>query len=71
MKLQLKIIKQTQHTFIILNKNNMTKILVFIAFIMWLLITLALTISVVGLIVIHTGDWMWMDLGMNLVKKLD
>ena len=49
----------------------MTKILVFIAFIMWLLITLALTISVVGLIVIHTGDWMWMDLGMNLVKKLD
>jgi hypothetical protein len=49
----------------------MTKILVFIAFIMWLLVTLALTISVVGLIVICTGDWMWMDLGMDLVKKLD
>ena len=49
----------------------MKKILVFIALIMWMVTTLALTISVVGLIVIHTGDWMWMDLGMNLVKKLD
>lgn len=56
---------------VLLSLSNMTKILVFIAFIMWLLVTLALTISVVGLIVIHTGDWMWMDLGMNLVKKLD
>jgi hypothetical protein len=64
-------VKQTQHTFIILNKNNMAKILIFIALIVWMIATLALTISVVGLIVIHTGDWMWMDLGMNLVKKLD
>jgi hypothetical protein len=47
----------------------MTKILVFIAFIMWLLVTLALTISVVGLIVMHTGEWM--DLGIDLVEKLD
>jgi len=54
-----------------LNKNNMKTILAFIAFIVWMIATLALTISVVGLIVIHTGDWMWMDLGMNLVKKLD
>ena len=46
-------------------------VLVFIALIMWMIVTLALTISVVGLIVIHTGDWMWMDLGMDLVKKLD
>ena len=46
-------------------------VLVFIALIMWMIVTLALTISVVGLIVIHTGDWMWMDLGVNLAKKLD
>ena len=49
----------------------MKTILVFIALIMWMIVTLALTISVVGLIVIHTGSWMWMDLGMDLVKKLD
>jgi len=49
----------------------MTKILIFIALIMWMIVTLALTISVVGLIVIHTGDWLWMDLGVNLAKKLD
>ena len=49
----------------------MKTILVFIALMVWMIVTLALTISVVGLIVIHTGSWMWMDLGMDLVKKLD
>ena len=47
----------------------MTKILVFIALIIWMIVTLALTISVVGLIVMHTGEWM--DLGIDLVEKLD
>ena len=49
----------------------MKTILVFIVLMVWMIVTLALTISVVGLIVIHTGSWMWMDLGMDLVKKLD
>ena len=48
----------------------MKKILVFIALIMWMVTTLALTISVVGLIVVCHG-WMWMDLGSNLIEKLD
>ena len=47
----------------------MTKILVFMALIVWMILTLALTISVVGLFVMYTGEWM--DLGVDLVKKLD
>jgi hypothetical protein len=49
----------------------MKPVLIFIALIMWMIVTLALTISVVGLIVICTDGWVWMDLGMDLVKKLD
>ena len=54
---------------VLLSLSNMTKILVFIALIMWMIVTLALTISVVGLFVMYTGEWM--DLGVDLVKKLD
>jgi hypothetical protein len=46
----------------------MKNILVFMALIMWMIVTLLLPISIVGWIVICTGKWM--DLGSYLVEKL-
>jgi hypothetical protein len=46
----------------------MENILVFMALIMWMIVTLLLAISIVGLIVICTDKWMY--LGSYLIEKL-
>lgn len=39
-----------------------------VAFIVWMLVTLALALSVVGLLIIMMMDEEWFDLGNQLVK---
>ena len=51
------------------NNNIMKPILGFLAFCLWLLSTLVLAISIVGIVVLMGFDDDWLGIGKNLVKS--
>ena len=51
------------------NNNIMNTILGFLGFFLWLVCTVVLAISIVGIVVLMGFDDDWLDIGKNLLKS--